>query len=302
MAEGIEPVVGIGVHPWAPDVAMSLRQAALESGLKCRMIDLASCRSEFARDGGIRVADDAGEVRVTHLVPSLLYRLPSAVVAFKTLEILGAATLNPVDAVLRADDKAATAVYLAAAGVPQVPTLVLGLQDDWDALTAPFELPFILKLSHGAQGRWVRLVEDRSTQIEGIRQEFMSEGAQSVLLQPFIRTERGSTKRVIILGGSALAWTRRWGLVDDWRSNVSRGGHQDRCQLTSDEEAMAVRAAAASGLSFAGIDLIRTPQGSAVLEVNAVPGFTSMREWVDVDIASEVMEAIRCAPSVVRRA
>ena len=70
------------------------------------------------------------------------------------------------------------------------------------------------------------------------------------------------------------------------------GGIQKRVQLIDNEPALAITAAEIIGLGHAGVDLIRTNTGTKVLEVNACPDFTSMKDLSDIDIAQEVIKTL----------
>jgi ribosomal protein S6--L-glutamate ligase len=52
---------------------------------------------------------------------------------------------------------------------------------------------------------------------------------------------------------------------------------------------LALRAAAAVGADFAGVDLLPTKDGHVVLEVNAVPGWRALSPACGVDVAAAVM-------------
>jgi glutathione synthase/RimK-type ligase-like ATP-grasp enzyme len=54
---------------------------------------------------------------------------------------------------------------------------------------------------------------------------------------------------------------------------------------------MSINAVKAIGLGHAGVDLIQTKDGSRVLEVNACPDFTSMKNISPVNIAEKVISA-----------
>jgi D-alanine-D-alanine ligase-like ATP-grasp enzyme len=77
--------------------------------------------------------------------------------------------------------------------------------------------------------------------------------------------------------GSVPAAGRQVRLIDS--ANLSTGGRLDDLtgRLTAPAEALALRAAAALGLRFAGVDilspdLVAGPEGACILEVNAAPG------------------------------
>jgi ribosomal protein S6--L-glutamate ligase len=144
-------------------------------------------------------------------------------------------------------------------------------------------------MRHGGQGRWVRLVKEES-QVLTVYEEFTQEGTGPILAQPFIEAAQGESIRVIVTGGEIIASSLRRA-TDDWRSNISLGGLQERYELDSLEADMSIAATEALGLGHAGVDLIKSIDGTKVLEVNACPDFTSMRNISSVDIAEKVIIA-----------
>jgi ribosomal protein S6--L-glutamate ligase len=225
---------------------------------------------------------------VTAIAPFLLFGFPAGVHALRVL--CGRAfSQNPVDGVVIADDKAATAVVLAGAGIPQVPTWIRPL-DEEHALETAEEIgyPAVLKRTHGAQGRWVRRAQN-PLELRSALRELEVEGPGALLLQPEVTEFSGRSIRAVVTGGALLAATLRTASAEEWRSNVAGGADQRPVRLGPDERSLAVGAARALGLGHAGIDLLRTDRGPVVLEVNACPDFTSMLPYTDVDMSRAVL-------------
>ena len=272
------------------NVPNSLVQAAEQAGFEVRIIDLSTVRVGIAAAGGVTVADRWGPIDIDALAPYLLFGFPAAVPALRVLSRTAKAQ-NPVDGVLLADDKAATAERLAVARIPQVRTEVCGL-DLGQALLVADQIgyPVVLKRTHGAQGRWVRRASDPDSLAIAVR-ELAIEGPGALIVQPEIVECRGASIRSVVTGGRVLATTERTAGPGEWRSNVAGGASQHAVRLSEVETAMVEEAATALGLGHAGIDLLRTDEGPRILEVNACPDFTSMRSHVEVDIAEAVVVA-----------
>jgi glutathione synthase/RimK-type ligase-like ATP-grasp enzyme len=128
-------------------------------------------------------------------------------------------------------------------------------------------------------------------ELPAILDEFRAEGPGAVVVQRFAAAAAGRSVRVIVTGGCVGGSTERSGAHGEWRSNIARGGTQRRVELTAAERDTSLGAVAALGLGHAGVDLLRLPGGSIVLEVNACPDFTSMLPHVDVDLAAQLVRA-----------
>ena len=262
--------IGIGVNEWAKSLPAALEAACRSLNVDYQIIDFTNLP----------------KVDVTHLAPALLYLKPQAQALYRELESQGVKTLNPASAIEIADDKAAT---YRALGDMHLATTIIDL--DIDQMRSSFlGAPTVYKRTHGGQGRWVRLA-NQSSEIESIYQEFLAEGPGEILVQRYVAEADNQTIRVIVTGRRVLATTKRSAEMD-FRSNISLGGSQVRIELTPAESDLAIAACARIGLGHAGVDLIRTDTGTKVLEVNACPDFTSMKDFSDVDIAQEVIKTL----------
>ncbi|MGH3779410.1 MAG: ATP-grasp domain-containing protein, partial [Pseudonocardiaceae bacterium] len=229
-------------------------------------------------------------IEITSMAPYLLFGYPTAIHAFRMFS-RWAYMQNPVDSVLTADDKAATAVQLSRAALPQVPSTICSL-DLQRALSVAEEIqyPVVLKRTHGAQGRWVRRAENTADLTQAFH-ELESEGPGALILQPTATEFYGRSIRAVITGEHLLAATLRAAAGNEWRSNISGGARQHPVNLTPSESKLAEDAALALGLGHAGVDILRTARGPLVLEVNSCPDFTSMLPYFDDDLTRAVLLA-----------
>lgn len=275
-------------NPYATNVSRNLVELAAELNVPVRVVDLVTLTVDVGINGETKVLDGNGLVEVTSIAPYLLFGYP---VASHALRILSQAAYvqNPVDSVLTADDKAATAVRLSAASVPQVPTTVCRM-DLESALSIAKEIgyPVILKRTHGAQGRWVRRAE-KPVLLEAAFRELESEGPGALVLQPEVSEFFGRSIRAIVTGGEFRAATIRIAAGNEWRSNIAGGASQEPVDLTTEERELATHASQALGLGHAGIDILRTACGPLVLEVNSCPDFTSMLPYYGADLGRAVL-------------
>jgi ribosomal protein S6--L-glutamate ligase len=286
-------MLGIVRNPHATNVPARLVEGAAELDIPVRVIDLPTLTVDISSDGEAVVRDAAGALDVTSLAPYLLFGYPAGVHALRILS-RRAYTQNPVDSVLTADDKAATAVQLSHAAVPQVPSTICSL-DLEGALSVAEEIqyPVVIKRTQGAQGRWVRRAEHAASLTQAVH-ELHAEGPGALIVQPEVTEFRGCSMRAIITGGRLLAATLRTAAGNEWRSNVACGATQRPVDLTPRESALAEDAARALGLGHAGIDIVHTAAGPLVLEVNSCPDFTSMLPYFDDDLTRAVLVA--CLP------
>jgi RimK family alpha-L-glutamate ligase len=95
--------------------------------------------------------------------------------------------------------------------------------------------------------------------------------------------------RAFVVGGEVIAAIERQAPDGDWRTNVSRGGSAHRVTLSADHCDLAIRAAAAVGADYAGVDLLPSRDGRMfVLEVNGIPGWQGLQQATGIDVAAAI--------------
>jgi RimK family alpha-L-glutamate ligase len=109
-------------------------------------------------------------------------------------------------------------------------------------------------------------------------------------LQKFIPHE-GRDVRAFVVGGRVLGAIER--SAPGWRTNFSRGGSVKPFVLPAAWDDLAVRAAAAVGAEYAGVDLLPASDGTVfVLEVNGIPGWEGLQKATGIDVAGAVVDQL----------
>ena len=190
----------------------------------------------------------------------------------RTLEEI-APVLNPPQATFMAIHKFATATRLANQGIP-VPDAFLAL----DSTTLNENRPAFGDLAvyktaigtHGG-GTW------------SVGQDAMinaSVGNRRAFLQKMIWPESETNRdlRVYIVDDAIVGAMYRYAPDNDWRTNVALGGDVEDATDTLEASVrdIALDAAAALDLDYAGVDLVEGPDGWYVLEVNPTAGFRGL--------------------------
>ena len=202
-------------------------------------------------------------------------------------ELSGRPILNPPRAIETCVDKYLTNVRLMNAGLPAPATVVCQLADDaliaFDALGGDV----VVKPLFGSEGRGMVRVTDREL---AWRTFHAIEQTRGILyLQQFI-SHPGWDVRAFVLNNQVIAAMKRTN-SGDWRTNVAQGGTAERYELSTQETALAIRAATATGAIVAGVDLIQNDRGEwFILEVNAVPGWKALAPTCGIDVAKTLVQ------------
>lgn len=147
--------------------------------------------------------------------------------------------------------------------------------------------PVIIKLQEGTQGLGVILAESKKS-AKSIIDTFYKMDT-SILIQKYIEESNGEDIRIFVVGNKVVASMKRSSPVDEFRSNVHRGGKTEAVEITPKEKYIALKASEYLGLGVAGVDLIRSKKGPLLIEVNASPGLQGIEAATGVNIAKEII-------------
>ncbi|RXF74624.1 ATP-grasp domain-containing protein [Hansschlegelia zhihuaiae] len=267
-----------------------LRDACAREGLRPLILSTADCGFDLASG------------RPGLVLPGLDGRLPGAafvrlIPAGSTEQItvrlgllhaardLGVQVVNDARAIEACVDKSTTTFRLAAAGLPTPRTVAL---EGRDAAQAAFEAmrgDAVLKPLFGAQGKGLIRLKP------GDALPAPEEVGGVYYLQEFVAS-RGSRLaggahdwRVFVLDGRPLAAMIR--RSPGWITNIFQGAEGEAADASGEIGALAVRAAAAVGADYAGVDLIEDEDGRfLILEVNSMPAWKGLCQATGVDVAA----------------
>lgn len=207
----------------------------------------------------------------------------------------GIPTLNTAEAVAICDDKAKASMVLEAAGIPSPKTFIAYSIES--ALEACKQLgyPAVLKPVTGSWGRLISRVNgpEQARSIIHQKNEHGSYLHEIFYIQEFIE-KPGRDIRVYVVGGEVIAASYRTSA--HWITNAARGAVSVPCPVTPEIEELSLRACAVVNARLAGVDLIETPEGLKVIEINTGGEFKGLMTTTERDIAGAIVdEAVRIA-------
>ncbi len=214
----------------------------------------------------------------------------------RALERMGYRLFNCADAIEACDSKALTFERLK--GVCRVPKTfkipmtfnTVGYDDlSFESfLEQKLGYPYVIKECLGSYGGQVYLADSRKK----ARKILKSIEGKDCIAQEFISESSGCDLRAYVVGNRvAAAMIRR--NPDDFRSNIANGGSAKACSVTKEQEDLAVTAARALGLDFAGVDILFCEGGEPVLcEVNSNAQFRALRDATGIDVSDEIFRYI----------
>jgi RimK family alpha-L-glutamate ligase len=239
--------------------------------------------------GALTCANDALDTGVlfARIIPKgSLEQIIFRVDALHWLESRGVRVINPPAAIERTVDKFYTSALLHSAGLPTPETVVC--ESAGDAAAAVRELgDVVIKPIFGSMGHGLVRVSDPDVAFRVLRS---LETIQAVFYVQRIVEHGGRDIRAFVIGGRVVAAIERQAVAGDWRANVSRGAAAVPIELPAEWAALACRAASVVGADYAGVDLLPSPDGVYVNEVNGIPGWQGLQRATGFDVAGALVD------------
>ena len=203
------------------------------------------------------------------------------------LRALGVPVVNDARAIENCADKSATSFLLAQAGVATPPAWTVQSLAAAKAVVRreAGQGPLVLKPLFGSQGRGLKLIRREADlpDPEIVRGVYY--------LQRFAGVENDGyrdTRVVVAYGAVVAAMTRH---ARHWITNIKQGALASLEVPDEATAALALRAAKVVGANIAGVDILRSRDGVAmVLEVNSMPGWSGLQKVAPFSIAQRLAD------------
>lgn len=218
----------------------------------------------------------------------------------KRLEEVGIPVFNSAAAIEKSDSKILTALELSKNKIPAPATFIspktyentgyggAGLENLIKEAGETLGFPMIIKEEFGSFGKQVYLADNPESAKKTVRDL----GYKGFIIQEFISESRGRDLRINVVGSSAVTAVIRQN-PNDFRSNIENGGFAKKTEITKEQEKLAVAAARALGLDFAGVDILFSENGTdLVCEVNSNPHFKGAFNCTGINLGDGIIEYI----------
>jgi len=149
--------------------------------------------------------------------------------------------------------------------------------------------PAVLKPAIGSWGRLMAKVDSAEDALQILEHKSaLSSPIHSVFyVQEFV-PKPDRDLRAFVVGDEVVAAMYRHST--DWRTNAARGASAEAAPLSSELVELALQAAGAVGGGVLAVDLMESPSGLVVHEVNPTPEFKTLAAATGVDIAGRVVD------------
>lgn len=262
-------------------------------GHKMRIVNTTFCCMNVS-SGKPEVHYRGGEVLGD--IDAIIPRIGASITFYGTsvvrqFEAMGVYVINRAISISRSRDKLRSLQLLSREGIGMPVTgFAHSPKDTHDLIKMVGGTPLVIKLLEGTQGVGVVLAETTKA-AESVIQAFFGLRA-NIIVQEYIKESNGADIRCLVLGNKVIAAMKRQGMPGEFRSNLHQGGTAEAVKISKEERETAVSAAKAMGLTFAGVDLLRSARGPLVMEVNSSPGLEGVEKSTGKNIAGMVIEHI----------
>jgi ribosomal protein S6--L-glutamate ligase len=210
--------------------------------------------------------------------------------AVREMELKGVPVVNSFFPVTHTRNKFHTFQLLSDKNFPVIRTILISDKKHLDfAVKKLGGFPIIAKTIFGNEGKGVTIFESKRSLVSGI--ELLLENnlfMDFIQLQEYVESANRDY-RLFVVGDKVVAQMEREAPKDDFRSNLSAGGTGKPSHLPAEVTDLAVKAAGTLKLDVAGVDIIITPTGPKICEVNPRPGFL-IAEITGVNVAKEIVK------------
>ena len=270
--------------------ARRLEGALAARGHECDFAPVTRMVGRVDGDVGVRSRDvalhDYDVVLVRGIPRGSLEQVVFRVDVLHALAAAGVRAVNSAHAIERTVDKFLASALLARAGLPTPRTIACERPADALEAFAGLGGDVIVKPLFGSMGFGMVRVDDHDVAQRVFRALELERAVY--YLQETVPHD-GRDVRALVVGERVVAAIERSG--DGWRTNIARGGHARPVRLDAEQERLCVPAAVALGADYAGVDLLRAPDGrDYVLEVNGIPGWQGVERATGVDVAAALTE------------
>ena len=203
------------------------------------------------------------------------------------LQRSGMYVINPPEAIEHCVDKYDILAILEENGIPVPKTATT--ENINEALKAFKELggDVIVKPLFGSRGIGATRVNDPEVASTIFRSIAFYHGV--IYLQEFVNHGL-SDVRAFVVGNRVVAAMRR--MANNWKTNYSQGAKPVRIELEESLESLAVKSAQSIDCKIGGVDILESPSGPVVVEVNSQPGWRGLQSVTSVNIADEIVDFV----------
>jgi len=202
------------------------------------------------------------------------------------MEVSGIRVVNPCYAFRRARDKYATQYTLQASNLPIPKTYTTESLSDAYRIAEQYG-EFVYKPILSSMGKGSLKFNDPDLAYNAFK--WLDRFSQPLVLQKFVPNP-GRDIRVFVIGERVVGSAFKYKAEGKWKTNVAQGGRMTSEAVPDEVLDLGIKATKAMNLDYAGVDVIESPDGPLILEVNGAPGWQALNQAADIRVAEEIVK------------
>jgi ribosomal protein S6--L-glutamate ligase len=182
-------------------------------------------------------------------------------------------------------DKLLTHLELQQHKIPMPKTYIASSAESMKSILDKISYPIVMKIPSGTQGKGVMFADSFSSASSMF--DALIALKQPFIIQEYIETG-GVDIRAIVVGDDVVACMKRKANQKEKRANIHAGGTGERYEPSGEVKRVAVQTAKAIGADICAVDILESPKGPLVIEVNLSPGLQGITKATELDVADKL--------------
>jgi ribosomal protein S6--L-glutamate ligase len=217
--------------------------------------------------------------------PGSCEQLTRRISLIEHMEVAGIRVVNPCYAFRRARDKYATQYTLEAASLPIPTTYTTESMSDAYHVSEIYG-DFIYKPILSSMGKGSMRFSDPDLAYNAYK--MLDRYNQPLILQKYVQNP-GRDIRVFVIGDEVVGSAYKYKAEGKWKTNVAQGGRMVDEKVPENILELGLSATHAMGLDYSGVDVMESPDGPVILEVNGSPGWQALNPAANIKVAEEIV-------------
>ncbi|MFC1768324.1 RimK family alpha-L-glutamate ligase [Nanoarchaeota archaeon] len=182
-------------------------------------------------------------------------------------------------------DKLLSHIAMHHSKIPMPRTFIASSLESAKQILEKINYPIVMKFPQGTQGKGVMFADTFASASSIL--DALSALKQPFLIQEYVETG-GTDIRAIVVGDRVASAMIRTGSPRESRSNLHSGGIGKATVLDYRTAKIAVETAKSINASVCGIDILESPKGPLVVEVNLSPGLQGITATTNENVAGKI--------------
>jgi ribosomal protein S6--L-glutamate ligase len=182
-------------------------------------------------------------------------------------------------------DKLLTHLELQQHRIPMPKTYIASSAESMKSILEKITYPIVMKIPSGTQGKGVMFADSFSSASSMF--DALIALKQPFIIQEYIETG-GVDIRAIVVGDEVIACMKRKASPKEKRANIHAGGTGEAYTPTGEVKKVAIQTAKAIGADICAVDILESPKGPLVIEVNLSPGLQGITKATEMDVADKI--------------